>query len=82
MAEFEFTERDATLIAACLSAATAIVVARYLQAGIEPEKLIADRAYKIYEATLRRFELPDRSPLRSAETLELVAHLGGIRKSG
>jgi adenylate cyclase len=49
------------LMSACIEAATAIAVARNMHAAGEVEKTIAERAYKIYEATINRFGLSDRT---------------------
>jgi hypothetical protein len=81
MAEVEVNQSEATLIAACIAAAASIVVARGMQVGLDPEKQIAERAFRIYEAALSRFELPASARPRGAETLELVAGTGGLRRS-
>jgi hypothetical protein len=79
MSAFEFSERDATLIAACIAAATRIVVARHLQVGGDPEKQIAERAYKLYEATINRFELPPCQWSAQGRTVSLAAQAGFAR---
>jgi hypothetical protein len=63
----DFRERDAMLIAACIAAATRIVIARHLQVGGDPAKQITERAYKLCEAMISRFDLPPHGALTPAQ---------------
>jgi hypothetical protein len=63
MADCRFSESDAILIGACITAATSIAVAQHLHAGGELEKEIAARAHKIYEAALIRFGVTEAAQL-------------------
>lgn len=57
MADLDIAEFDPVLMAACIRAATSIAIARQQHSGAELEKFIAERAFRIYEATVSRFGL-------------------------